>query len=545
MKTYLFIYTASVLLSLTLTSLAIWLGRKLELTDEPNARKVHRKPIPRIGGLAVYISVVSVMLLAMFPLRGTDDISHEALAKMQVLALGATVVFLLGLADDIRALRARLKLFVQIAAAGLVCAGGIRIGSIAVAEWSPIDLHWLAWPVTMLWIVGITNAVNVSDGADGLAATVSMIACGVIALLAFRSDQALIGLLMLTMLSALTGFLWFNFHPARIFLGDSGSLFLGFVIAASSVLCFSKSHAFADLALPAVALGIPIMDTALSMLRRFVARRPIFAPDRGHFHHRLLQLGFRQPHAVGIVCVATILVTSVGMSMLFVDAPNSLIIFGGILMVLLTLFYIVGIVRWHKILTGLKNRFHVTHQVREEIGEFCNLQLQFEQAKSPRAWWQVFCHAASQLDFAWALMSATDHEGNIETHLWRRPGTSPTSARVTIVRVPVQTLAPKQLMEVEVAVLTNGSIEGAIRRASLLGRLMDEYRMPTSRGIARGLDPMNESAPLEIDRSLLPQLPMTARLDYAMDKARRANSSSALGNSRTAISASGRAHSDV
>jgi len=534
MKTYLFIYAASVLLSLTLTSLAIWLGRRLELTDGPNVRKIHRKPVPRIGGLAIYITVVCFMLPALFRVGATGDVAGPTLAKMHLLVLAATIVFLLGLADDITALRARLKLFVQLAAATLVYGGGIRIESIAVAEWSAIDLPWLALPMTMLWIVGITNAVNLSDGADGLATTVSMIACGVIALLAFRSDQALIGVLMLTMLGALTGFLWFNFHPARIFLGDSGSLFLGFVIAVSSVLCFSKSHAFVDLALPAIALGIPILDTVLSMLRRFAARRPIFAPDRGHFHHRLLQLGFRQPHAVGIVCVSTILVTSVGMSMLFVDAPTSLVILGGILVVLLTLFYIVGIVRWHKILTGLKSRFHVTHQVREEIGEFCNLQLQFEQAKSPRAWWQVFCHAASQLDFAWALMSATDHEGNIETHLWRRPGTSPTSARVTIVKVPVQTLAPQQSMEIEVAVLTNGSVEGAARRASLFGRLLDEYKMPVVEGMAKGLTLTTGRAPMGTAHGRRALMSMIKRLDSGDDPSGQLGTRTVLGGGQAA-----------
>ena len=532
MKTYLFIYVVSVLLSLGLTSLAVWLGRRLELMDGPSVRKVHSKPIPRIGGVAIYITVMCVVLPVLYWPGVSGDGFGRTPSKMHFLVLTATILFVLGLVDDVKALRARLKLLVQLAAAALVYTGGIRIGSIAVGQWSPIDLHWLALPMTMLWIVGITNAVNLSDGVDGLATMISMIACGVIALLAFRSDQVLMGTLMLTMLGSLTGFLCFNFHPARIFLGDSGSLFLGFVIASSSVLCFSESNAFVDLALPAVALGIPILDTLFSMLRRFVARRPIFAPDRGHFHHRLLQLGIRQLHAVGIICMSTLLVTGVGLSTLFVDASTSLAIFAGIFTVLLTLFYVVGIIRWHKILGGLKNRCHVTHQAREEMCEFCNLQLQFEQAKSPRAWWQAFCHAASQLDFAWALMSTIDPEGNIETHLWRRPGTSPASARVTIVKVPIQTLGPKQSMEVEVAVLTNGSVEGAARRASLFGRLLDEYKMPCVEGPAKGfrLTTGSTSPGTVQGRQVLTS--MSKRLDSADSPSGQSGTRTVLGSGR-------------
>ncbi len=532
MKTYLFIYSGSVLLSLGLTSLAIWLGRRFELTDGPDVRKVHTKPIPRIGGGAIYITVMGVMLPTLHWMEAAAGMAGRTQAKMHLLILAATILFLLGLADDIRPLRARLKLFVQLVAAALVYAGGIHIRSIAVGQWSPINLYWLALPMTMLWIVGITNAVNLSDGVDGLASTVSMIACGVVALLAFRNDQVLIGVLMLTLLGALTGFLYFNFHPARIFLGDSGSLFVGFVIAASSLLCFAESQAFVDLALPTVALGIPILDTLFSILRRFVARRPIFAPDRGHFHHRLLLLGLGQPYAVGIIGVSTTLVTGAGLSMLFVDAPIIVAIFAGIFAVLLALFYAVGIIRWHKIVTGLKNRFHVTHEAREEICEFCNLQLQFEQAKSPGAWWQAFCRAADQLNFAWALMSVTDHAGNVETHLWRRPGTSPASARVTVVKVPVQILASRQSMEVEVAVFTNGSVEGAARRASLFGRLLDEYTMPSVEGPVSGALLTIGNGPPRTVQARRVLLSMIKRLDSVDGTSGPSETRTVLGNGR-------------
>lgn len=527
---YFLIYAASLLLSLMLTSLVIWLGKRLKLADGTNVRKIHRIPVPRIGGVAVYISAFSVALLVLSLSSRTED---ETLTKMYVLALGATIVSFLGLADDIKSLRARLKLFVQLAAATLVYGGGIRVGSIAVAEWSPIDLQWFAWPLTVLWIVGITNAVNLSDGLDGLATVLSMIACAVIMLLAFTSDQTSIAVLMLAMLGALAGFLWFNFHPARVFLGDSGSLLLGFVISVSSVLCFMKSHAFVGLALPAVALGIPITDTLLSMLRRFVARRPIFAPDRGHVHHRLLQLGLGQRQVLGVVCAPTLLLTALGMLMFSVNAWTSLILFAGIFVLLLALFYVTGVVRGHTVITGLRRRIHLNQQARAEIRRFCHLQLHFERARSATAWWRAICRTADQLDFAWALMSATDHEGNVETYLWRRPGTFPTAARVTTIRVPLKAPPQQRSIEVEVAVLTDGSVESAVRRASLFGRLLDEHGMPRPHKRAKHPASAMLNAPVKATSPHRRPLPTTNRLGSMGDAPRRLGSRKVLHDDRT------------
>jgi hypothetical protein len=231
------------------------------------------------------------------------------------------------------------------------------------------------------------------------------------------------------------------------------------------------------------------------------------------------------------------------MWMLFAEARTRLILFAGLLVFLLSLFCVAGVVRPRTVVAGLKRRFRLGHQAREEIYEFCRFQLQLEQAESPDAWWQVLCRTADQLDFAWALMSATDREGNIETHLWRRPGTSPTLARVTVVKVPVQAVETKR--SIEVAVLTNGSVEGAIRRASVFGRLVDECRMPTSGETACALDPTSEGPPLDVGRSLLTHRPVTARLDYATDRARQADDSSVVGQTWTAISGSGRTHNDA
>lgn len=207
MRMYFVSYTVALLLSVPLMLFAIWLGKRLGLTDDPDVRKVHHKPIPCIGGVGIFFSTAIALLLALPRLEADGRVFLETQGRLLSLGIAATAVFLLGWLDDVKALRARQKLLVQCLAAALVYYGGIRIGAIAVGQGEPILMRWMAWPVTVLWIVGITNAVNLSDGVDGLAGSVSMIACGVIAALAIGSGQVVIAVLMLSVLGALTGFL--------------------------------------------------------------------------------------------------------------------------------------------------------------------------------------------------------------------------------------------------------------------------------------------------------------------------------------------------
>ena len=509
MKAYLFIYSSAVLLAMVLTPLAIWLGWRLKLSDTPNPRKVHSGPIPRIGGAAIYVATMS-LIVAVLSVPNPPYVWRNAFRTIQVqfiaLLFAATAIFVVGLIDDIHHLRARTKLFGQLAAALVVCAAGIRIESVAVGEWLTINLGWFAWPLTILWIVGITNAVNLSDGLDGLAAGISAIACAVIAVFAVSSGQAIMAVLMLALLGAWTGFLCFNFNPAKVFLGDSGSMFSGFIIAASSVLCSMKSQTFVALALPALALGVPIFDTLFSMLRRFLARRSIFAPDCSHFHHRLLRLGFRQRHAVIVIYLVTLTITGLGMFMMLTEGGAATVIFGCALVLLLVLFRVVGSVRFRDTVAGLRRRLRLSRQTHAEMRTFENLQLRFEEATRPsdwRAnyWWQAVCMAAAQLDFAWLCLTVTDQDGNTHSSTWRRPDTPPNLTRAAVVKIPVPSSGANISVEFEAAVLLNGSIECATRRASLFGRLVDEYTIPAIRSIERSqtLVPSTiESLPLGI-----------------------------------------------
>ncbi|HEW78408.1 MAG TPA: undecaprenyl/decaprenyl-phosphate alpha-N-acetylglucosaminyl 1-phosphate transferase, partial [Phycisphaerales bacterium] len=294
MNTYVLVYLCSWLLALLVTPIVIRLARRFKMVDSSDIRKVHSRPVPRIGGVAVFVPMMVLTISVLFLNNDIGDKFHGIQPKIIVLLSAAAFMFLVGLIDDIKGLRARVKFLCQLAAAITVCAFGIRITSIAVSDWFTLNLGWFSWPLTLFWIVGVTNAVNLIDGLDGLAAGISAIACGVMVVLALYFGQPVMAVIMLSLCGALTGFLFFNFNPAKVFMGDCGSLFLGFTLASASVMCATKSHAIVGLTLPIIALGIPILDTLFSMLRRFLERRSIFSPDRSHFHHRLLALGLHQ-----------------------------------------------------------------------------------------------------------------------------------------------------------------------------------------------------------------------------------------------------------
>lgn len=466
---------------MVLTPVVIRLGWRLKLTDMPNVRKVHSEPVPRIGGLAIYVAMMCLILPVLFLPNKIGDAFRAIQVQLTALLFAGTTVFIVGLIDDVRHLRSWTKLFVQVVAAIVVCSAGIRIESIAVGEWFKVDFRWFSWPLTILWIAGITNAVNLSDGLDGLAAGISAITCGVIAIFAVSSGQVIMAVIMLALLGALTGFLCFNFNPAKVFLGDSGSMFVGFIISTSSVMCYMKSYAFVGLALPVLALGVPIFDTLISILRRFLSRRSIFAPDRSHFHHRLLQLGFRQRHAVIVIYIATLVVTCLGMFMIAASDIGALLIFACILMLVLLLFRVVGSVRLRETIAGFKRRFGMTRQMRKEISDFEEIQLQFEEASTLSSWLQAIFRAADRLDFVWLSLKATSKDGDTHTYVWLAPDSRPSLTDVIIMTVPVCSSQSNVSVEFEVAISKDGSLEAVGRRILLFGRLIDEHSVPTIR----------------------------------------------------------------
>lgn len=474
MKTYLFTFIASMLLTMGVTPIVILLAHKYKLFDVPDARKMHNRPIARFGGVAVFVSMMCLVVPVLFLQNIIGQSFREVLPKIIVLLTGCTVMFLVGLIDDCKNLRARHKLLSQLAVAFLVCAFGIRIEALNVANLFTLNFGILSsWILTICWIIGITNAVNLTDGLDGLAAGISAITCAVIAILAVTTGEVIMAIIMLALLGSLIGFLFFNFNPAKVFLGDCGSQFIGFCLAASSVLCMTKTHALVGLALPFLALGIPIYDTFFSILRRFLQRRSIFAPDQAHFHHRLLTLGLHQKHAVITSYIITVVIAGLGMFMTLTRNIESLVLFICMLIVLLLVFRTVGAVRLREVIAGFKQKSLIEKQARTEIQNFENIQLQFQNVKTFHGWWETICTAAREMNFAWLFLTFTEDDGTVHKSLWQQKDFKPDPSCITLMTLPVHK-ENGSLIELELGIISDSSLESAGRRATLFSRLIDE-----------------------------------------------------------------------
>ena len=479
MKTYLFVYLSSAILALVITPIVIRLARRLRIVNIPGPRHAHTEPISHIGGVAIFVSMMCPAIGVLFLSNVIGDAFRSILPKLIVLLCSAAFIFFIGLIDDLKTkgLRARIKFLAQLAAAIAVCAAGVRIESVAIAEQFTLDFGWFSWPLTLAWIVGITNAVNLSDGLDGLAAGISAIACGVIAIFAIQAGNVVMAVLMLALLGSLTGFLFFNFSPAKIFMGDCGSLFLGFTIASASVMCATKSAALVGLALPVLALGVPIFDTIFSMLRRFLERRSMFSADRRHFHHKLFDMGLKQRHVVITIYVITLLSAGLGMFMIVASNISALMIFFCILLLLFFAFQVVGSVRLTETIAALQKKYAITHQVQEEKRNFEDVQLHFRNACTYDQWWSAVCKAAEQMDFAWLSLKTKDKDGSIRTEVWRTTEAQPELSNVVTMTIPLRNHGQSGPMEFEIAVTVNGSYESAGHRATLFSRLIDEHEV--------------------------------------------------------------------
>lgn len=296
-------YIAACLIAFAMAVIATPLVRRWALrvgaVSIPGGRHLHGRSVPRLGGLALALAWLAPVLgLSFFshwlPLRPAE------LKELLGLVIGSVTLCIAGAWDDARGLRASVKLGVQIAMAAIAFGFGFRIDAIQLPFVGALSMGVFAFPVTILWIVGVTNAVNLIDGLDGLAAGVSFVAALTSFIIAYLSHSTFVALVMAALMGALLGFLFFNFNPARIFLGDSGSYLLGFVLATTSLggSLQQKASTAVSLLVPVLALGLPIFDTLFSMFRRMVEQRPIFKGDRGHVHHRLLDLGLTHRRAV-------------------------------------------------------------------------------------------------------------------------------------------------------------------------------------------------------------------------------------------------------
>jgi len=313
MLNYLILTFIAFCASLALTPVVRDLAWRVGAVDKPGGRKIHLAPVPRLGGVSVFLAAGLTILTA----YGLERLNLGVTLDIDLWSpfiLGAIIVFLVGVWDDLRPLPAWLKFLFQALAAGIAIWGGIRIEYISALGGGVFNLGMLAIPLTFLWIVGLTNAFNLIDGLDGLAAGLGLIAAVTNATIFFMTGQVSESLLLLILAGALAGFLRHNFHPASIFLGDSGSQFIGYVLAVTAITEVQKPATTLPVIIPFLVFGLPIFDTLLSMIRRafkgrgelhqatlrkrIVSAKRIFHPDRDHVHHRLLTMGFSHRSAV-------------------------------------------------------------------------------------------------------------------------------------------------------------------------------------------------------------------------------------------------------
>ncbi len=278
---------------------ATWLANKTGAIDYPNARRVNTKPIPRLGGVAMFMGLVAaliVLALGIFcwnwdtpfgPHWLLDDVNYF------LLGVGVLVMFVVGLADDIKSLNPKVKLLGQILAACLAASSGLLLVGMNVGG-QFVDFGWVAWPITVVYLVAFANIINLIDGLDGLASGIVTISSLAIMIVALIQGQYAAAFLCAALIGSCLGFLRYNFHPASIFMGDSGALSLGFLMGIISLLATAKSAMLVSILIPVVAAAIPVLDTLAAIIRRVRGHRPIDEADKGHLHHRLLELGYSQ-----------------------------------------------------------------------------------------------------------------------------------------------------------------------------------------------------------------------------------------------------------
>lgn len=274
--------------SFLITPLIIKLAFKIGAVDYPGERRVHSKAMPRIGGLSIILAfTVSFLIIAQFV-----EISY-------LLLIAALIIGLVGFLDDLYQLSPKLKLFGQSIAVVVVIFSGVTVNvlSIPFSDQIYIVPTWLSISITFLWIIGITNAVNLIDGLDGLAGGVSVIAGATILFLAVLMGNYTVILLSIALIGSTLGFLYYNFHPAKIFMGDSGALFLGFILAIISLMGF-KQATTVSLIIPFIILGVPITDTLIAIVRRLLNKTSVTAADKNHLHHKLLEFGYSHRQTV-------------------------------------------------------------------------------------------------------------------------------------------------------------------------------------------------------------------------------------------------------
>jgi UDP-GlcNAc:undecaprenyl-phosphate GlcNAc-1-phosphate transferase len=368
MRTAAVAFVSATLAGAVLTPAVRALAYRWGLLDHAlTSRKVHGKPVPRLGGVAIVLAFFAPLLALLFVNTG---VGHQFLAdpfKAFGLFAGGLGIAALGVWDDLKGANARTKFLVQFAVAGAMYALGYRIDILTNPFGAPLHLGWIGLPFTVLWIAGVINAMNLIDGLDGLAGGVAFIAVATIFVIALVGAQPLMILFTAALAGAVLGFLFYNFNPATIFMGDTGSMFLGFVLATTAIQTNQKSATAVAIVVPILALGVPIADTLLAMLRRYARGVPMFSADRGHIHHRLLGMGLSQRQTVLIIYAASAVLGAAALVLSFASskvAAIALVILGAMAFVALRKLGFLNLARAREALGDRRRNLELRASVR-------------------------------------------------------------------------------------------------------------------------------------------------------------------------------------
>jgi UDP-GlcNAc:undecaprenyl-phosphate/decaprenyl-phosphate GlcNAc-1-phosphate transferase len=295
------------------------LGLKSGYIDKPNERKIHERPMVRLGGVSIFVGTITAILLVWW-LRGFAELQSDNAGEIFGALLGGIAFFAIGLADDLYNLTAKLRLLLQTVCASAAWGMGVRIDFLSIPFDSLVHISWLSLPITVIWLVGMANAINWIDGVDGLAAGVSGIAAVVMLIVTLFVKQSDAALIAAALAGGALGFLRYNFNPAQIFMGDGGAYFMGFTLAAVGVIGLVKTTAVTAVLLPYLILAVPILDMSAVIFSRLYKGRSPFKADKSHLHHRLLNAGISQRLSVVFIYALTLWVGSLALG--FSNIPS-------------------------------------------------------------------------------------------------------------------------------------------------------------------------------------------------------------------------------
>ncbi|MGC4030170.1 MAG: glycosyltransferase [Tepidisphaeraceae bacterium] len=468
------LFCASAVIGLLLTPLVMMLAKSFSLVDQPHVRKVHTRPVPRIGGVA--IMAATVLPLLVIATTQYEALKIDSIQPALTLIVGSVSLAIIGLLDDLFDIPSKYKLLALLAASAAFCGAGGTIENVTVNGNHLFGLGLASWPVTMLWIVLVTVSINFIDGLDGLAAGIVMIAAGVLAVGGAVGHDVQGVLIAVALVGSTCAFLFYNTRPARIFMGDSGSMFLGFTLASACVLATPKAGTTRGLLLPALALSIPLVDTALTMVRRGVLdRRSLFAAERGHVHHRLMDTGLAHGHVVILLHSITLAAAGVAVISIFSGYVTTITAIGVFLFGLAMLFRMAGSVRARDTLGAIRRNRAIGREAKRYQAAFYDLQLRFREVQDFNGWWKLVCRAGEVFDFGKIDLPLVRRDGSESTLKWRRNDEPVADAQSITAEVPIPQRRADVTLRAAIEVMIVGSLESGGHRVALFSRLMSEF----------------------------------------------------------------------